>query len=166
MAEGADMVRLVRRPFGWILRQGGRLAVAAVLQRGGRSAVDSALGAVPKTTPRSHTQFFNVKPPVTVYVRASHCRITVCRHLDSKVILEANLYRAFGVELATEQDDSGIYLVARRKAVVGRITRIDFTLTVPLDSHLAFHLTPGDVVFQDIDGLFELPASQIFLAKT
>ncbi len=156
------MVNVFRRSFGWILRQGGRLALAAVWQRSGRSAVDTALSVVPKTTQRSHLQVFNVEQPVTVYVRASQCRITVVHHAAPKVILEANLHRAFGVELAAEQDHDGVYIVARRKAVVGRMTRLDFTLHVPADSHLAFHLTPGDVLFQDINGTVELPAGQVF----
>jgi hypothetical protein len=159
------MVNLIGRSVGWVLRQGGRFIVFTLLRRGGRSAVDTALTAVPKTTQRSHIQIFNVTPAVTVYVRASHCRITVSRQTDPKVILEANLYRAFGVELTAEQDEAGVYIVAKRKAVVGRVTRTEFTLTVPADSHLAFHLTPGDVIFQDIEGMIELPTRQVFPAK-
>jgi hypothetical protein len=155
---------MVRRPLGWLMRQAGRGVVGLALRRGGQSAVDSALSAVPKTGQRSHVQVFNVKPPVTVYVRASHCRITICRQSEPKVILDANLYRAFGVELTAEQDDAGVYIVAKRKAVVGRVTRIDLALTVPADSHLALHLTPGDVIFQAVDGLLELPINEIFPA--
>ncbi len=156
---------MVWRPVSWLVRQAGRRIVTLVLRRGGRSAVDSALSVVPKSTQRSHVQVFNVQPPITVYVRASHCRITVCHQLESKVVLEANLYRAFGVELTAEQDDAGVYIVAKRKAVVGRVTRIDLTLTVPADSHLALHLTPGDVIFEAVDGTLELPVNRIFPMK-
>lgn len=156
---------MVWRPVSWLTRQVGRWIVTLVLRRGGQSAVDSALSVVPKSTQRSHVQVFNVQPPITVYVRASHCRITVCHQLESKVVLEANLYRAFGVELTAEQDDAGVYIVAKRKAVVGRVTRIDLTLTVPADSHLALHLTPGDVIFEAVDGTLELPVNRIFPMK-
>ena len=108
---------------------------------------------------------FNVKPPVTVYVRASHCRVTICRQSEPKVILDADLYRAFGVELTAEQDEVGVYIVAKRKAVVGRVTRIDLALTVPDNSHLALHLTPGDVIFEAVDGMLELPINEIFPTK-
>ncbi len=154
---------MIRRILSWMARRGGREALQSALWFGGRSAVDSALGAaVPRPSQRTFTQVFNVTPPVTVYVRASHCRVTLRRASAHKVILEANLYRAFGVELAAEQDEAGVYIVARRKAVVGKVTRTDFTLTVPNDSHLAFHLTPGDVVLEDVDGLLELPVNGIF----
>jgi hypothetical protein len=157
----------MRRVTGWLLRRSGRAAVNTALKVGGRSAVDSALGAaaeaVPRTSQRSQVQIFNVTLPVTVYVRASHCRVFVRCERSSKVVLEANLYRAFGVELAAEQDAAGVYIVARRKPVIGTISRTDLTLTVPPESYLAFHLTPGEIVFQNIDGMIKLPAAQVFV---
>jgi hypothetical protein len=157
---------MIRRIVGWALRQSGHAAIDSALRLGGRSAVDTALGAaaeaVPVTAPRSLTQVFNVRPPITIYVRASHCRVTVRRASALKVTLEANLYRSFGVDLAAEQDDAGVYIVAKRKPFVGSVSRTDFTITVPPECHLAFHLTPGDVVFEDIDGIMELPVVQVF----
>lgn len=139
-----------------------RKVVNTALHLNGRSAVDSALGAaleaVPLAGQQTYTQVFKVQSPLTVYVRASHCRVTVRRTPDSKVILETSTARTFGLELAAEQDEAGIYVIARRKNIVGQISRVEFTLTVPETCHLAFHLTPGDVLMQDIDGLLELPA--------
>jgi hypothetical protein len=67
------------------------------------------------------------------------------------------MIRAFGLELVAEQDEAGVYVVARQKAVVGKLSRADFTLTVPTDCHLVFHLTPGDIVFEQLNGMLELP---------
>jgi hypothetical protein len=154
---------MIRRLLGRIVN---RALVGSIWRVGGQTAVNSALGAaadaVPKSTQRSHRQIFNVSTPTTVYIRGSHCTVTVQRHTQSKVILDANLHRAFGVELVAEQDDAGIYIVARRKAVVGKITRADLILTVPPNSHLAFHLTPGEVTFANVDGMVELPVKQVF----
>ena len=156
----------VRQLAGWALRRGSRVVLGNALRMGGSRAVDSAVSAavdaVPHVAQRSYVQVFNVSPPVTVYVRGSHCRVTVRRSLVDKVTLEANLYRAFGVELAAEQDGAGVYIVAKRKPVVGTVARVDFTLSVPANTHLAFHLTPGDVVFESLEGLFEIPAAQVF----
>jgi hypothetical protein len=154
---------MIRRLLGWIIN---RALAGTVLRLGRQTAVNSALGAaadaVPKSTQRSHRQIFNVNAPTTVYIRGSHCTITVQQHTQPKVVLDANLRRAFGVELVAEQDDAGIYIVAKRKAVVGKITRADLMLTVPTNCHLAFHLTPGAVTFANIDGMVELPAQQVF----
>ncbi len=138
----------------------------AVLRSGQRSVLDAALGvatnALPGTAERIHTQVFNVTSPVTVYLRASHCRVTVRRAAAAKIILEANLQRALGIEFAAEQDQAGIYIIARRKPVVGTVARAEFTLTIPADTHLAFHLTPGDIVFENVDGIAELPSKLVF----
>jgi hypothetical protein len=168
------MVNLLRGSFGWFIRYGRRVAINSVMRHGGRVALDTALSLgrraavgsalAPVASPsRSHTQVFNVAPPVTVYVRASHCRVTVRQHRAPKVMLEANLYRAFGVDLTAEQDGAGVYIIARRKAVVGTVARLDFTLTVPAGSHLALNLTPGEVIFDHVNGMIELPIEQVFL---
>lgn len=158
--------QLLRRTATGIMRVGGAQLMRTALRMGQRTAIDTALGvatnAMPGTTERIHTQVFNVTPPVTVYLRASYCRVTV-RHTDtSKVHLEANLQRTFGIEFSAEQDDAGVYIVVRRKPVVGAVSRIEFTLVVPRDTHLALHLTPGDIVFEGIDGIAELPSTQVF----
>ena len=140
----------------------GRWLFSALWRVGARTAIDTALGtaveAVPRVSQQSYVQVFNVQPPITVYVRASHCRVGVRRDPAPKVTLQAEMYRAFGLEFATEQDEAGVYIVARRKPVVGKLSRAEFSGTVPPDTRLAFHLTPGDVVLQDIDGMIELPS--------
>jgi hypothetical protein len=154
---------MIRRVLGGLVN---RALLNTLWRFSGERAVNSALGAaadvVPKTTQRSHRQIFNTAAPTTIYVRGSHCDVTVQRHDDPKVILDVNLHRAFGVELIAEQDDAGIYIIAKRKAVVGKVTRANLALTVPPDSHLALHLTPGEITFAQVDGMIELSADQIF----
>ncbi len=145
-----------------LFRLGGRAALDGVLRAGQRSAVDTAVsaaaGVLPISAQQAYTQVFNAQPPLTVYVNASHCRVTVQRHDAPKVILEASMVRAFGLTFVTDQDDAGVYIVAKRKPVTGAFSRADFSITVPVDCHLVFRLTPGDVVLHNIDGTLELPA--------
>lgn len=158
--------RLIRRGLNLVVRLGGTQLARTALRIGQRSIFDTALGvaaqAVPGTTERLYTQVFNVTSPVTVYVRANHCRVTVRRSTHAKVTLNANLQRSFGLDLTAEQDGDGIYIVARRKPVVGSVTRADFTLTVPPDTQLALHLKPGEIVFEDINGLAELGTAALY----
>jgi hypothetical protein len=157
---------LFRGLFNWTLRTGGNRLFHTAMRVGGRSAVDTALSAavsaLPGTTERLYTQVFNVTPPTTVYVRASHCRVTVRPTQDTKITLEAAIQRTFGVEFASDQDDAGVYIVVRRKPVVGTVARADLTLIVPPDTHLALHLTPGDVVFESVAGMINLSSNRIF----
>lgn len=143
---------MIRRFLNWAVRFGARSAA--------NTALGVAVEAVPKASHESYTQVFNVTPPVTVYVRGSQCRVTVRRETTTKVTLHADMYRKFGLDLAAEQDEAGVYIVARQKTVVGRLSRAHFTVTVPADTHLVFRLTPGDIIIQDINGMLELPPAE------
>lgn len=166
----ANSLNLLRQAVHWTMRLSGRRAVHTTLrflgasaldravQLGGQTALDRAATVLPLNQQQSLTHVFTVKPGHTVYVRASHCRVLVQRHAEPRVSIQSTMVRSFGLELAAEQDDNGVYVVARRKPVVGQVAGIELTLTVPDDCHLAFNLTPGDVVLRGIDGVIELPA--------
>jgi len=146
------MIKALRWLAGMAVRWGGASAAARVLH--------AAATTLPERANRTETQVFTVTPPITVYVRGSQCRVTVSRGADPrKVVVRVNLVRAFGLELAAEQDEAGVYIVARQKPVVGRLSRAEFSIAVPAETHLVFRLTPGDVVLNDLDGMLELPAS-------
>lgn len=150
------------KTFGWL---SGRL-----LRLLSRSAVDTALGAavdtVPRVSQREITHVFTVSPPVTIYVSGRDCRVTVRRAPDRKVAVMANVHRSFGIELAAEQNADGIYIVARQKRVVGRLSRADFMLSVPEGCDLVFNLTPGDIVLEQVEGLIELPSLDVLVVPT
>jgi hypothetical protein len=108
-------------------------------------------------TPRTMLRVFPVTPPVTVFVRASHCQVTAHYHELNQVELHASLYGGFGMRLVVEQDEAGVYVVARRRRLVGLLSRCEFTLTIPMYCHLAFNLTPGTIRLQDLNGALEIP---------
>ncbi len=110
-----------------------------------------------KLRPRTMLRVFPVRPPVTVFVRASQCQVTVHYHDLDHVELHASLYAGFGMRLVVEQDEAGVYVVARRRRLLGLLSRCEFTLTVPTYCHLAFNLTPGTVRLQDLNGPLQIP---------
>lgn len=110
-----------------------------------------------KLRPRTLLRVFPVRPPVTVFVRASQCQVTVHYHDLDHVELHASLYAGFGMRLVVEQDEAGVYVVARRRRLLGLLSRCEFTITVPTYCHLAFNLTPGTVRLQDLNGPLEIP---------
>lgn len=120
-----------------------------------RTALDSVGAAADQLGRDSFRQVFTVTPPVTVYVYAAHSRVTIRRRAGNQVELEATMRGAFGMNLAIDQDDAGIYIVAKRKPVAGALAWIDFTLSVPPEARILAHLTPGRLVLNDIDGLIE-----------
>jgi hypothetical protein len=94
---------------------------------------------------------------VTVFVRAGHCQVTVHYHDLDQVELHASLYASFGMRLVVEQDEAGVYVVVRRRRLLGIFSRSEFTVTVPYYCHLAFNLTPGTVRLQHLNGTLEIP---------
>lgn len=158
--------RILNHLMRWGLRSGGARLLRALMDRGGQQALESALGTaltlVPRPAERLQTQVFRVTPPTTVYLRASHCHVTVRPLIDSRVILETTRHPVLGPDLTTDQDAAGVYIVARRKPVVGAASRAELTLLVPPDTHLALHLTPGEITFECIEGLVDLPGAVIF----
>ena len=121
--------------------------------------------APPKETPLSrlhHRRYLRVFPilssTVTVFVRASNCRVVVLYHELEQVELYASLYAAFGMRLVVEQDEAGIYVIAHRRRFFGMLSRSELTVKVPTYCQLVFNLTPGTVQVEDFSGILEIPA--------
>ncbi len=131
----------------------------ALLRRGLESALSVGADAAAAATAKSFRQVFSVQPPLTVYVRASHAEVTILRGAPQSVSLEADLHASFGWDFATDQDEAGVYIVARRKPIVGALSWAKFSLTVPLDAHLALNLTPGSVHLAHVNGKLTLPTA-------
>ncbi len=127
------------------------------LRRGACAALDTASEVAPRIGAAAQRQVFEVKPPVTVYVHASSSRVTVRRRPGNHVQLDANLRAAFGWQLVAEQDDAGVYIVAKRKPVVGALSSADFMLTIPPDARLLVQLNPGALILEDLDGMLDVP---------
>lgn len=135
--------RLIRQIGVWLFRHGSRTAL---------ESASAAVGQIGRDRVR---QVFTITLPVTVYIYATHSRVTVQRKPGNQIELEANLRGAFGLTLAVEQDDAGVYVVAKRKPVAGTLARADFTVVAPPEARILANLTAGSVILDDIDGLIE-----------
>ncbi len=131
-----------------------------MLRRGLESAVKSTAETAATVTTKSFTQLFEVTLPTTVYVRASQCHVTIYYKAGNEVKLTADLRAAFGWEVATEHDEAGVYVAARRKLVVGQLSTARLALTVPPEANLVFHLTPGSIRFVQLNGEITIPGVQ------
>lgn len=112
----------------------------------------SALRAIPDVARERRVVAYEVSGPKTVYVRADHCRVSVRRTLERQVQVEGDLRQAFGWDWVVDHDDAGVYVVLKRKPVVGALSTATLTLSVPADAYLVFHLTPGSVKLEDFEG--------------
>ncbi len=105
-----------------------------------------------------YRQVFTITLPVTIYIHAAHSQVVVHRakgDQTDRIELEAMMRGAFGLNLSVEQDEAGIYIIARRKPVAGALARIDFKVTAPPEARILAHLTPGVLMLEDVDGTVE-----------
>jgi hypothetical protein len=125
----------------------------SALRRGVETAVQATAETAATATTKSFVQIFTVNLPTTVYVS----EVTVRYQPGTRVELSANLRASFGWELAAEQDEVGVYIVAKRKPLVGTLSSANFTLIVPPEANLIFHVTPGTVKLTNVDGKLNIP---------
>ncbi len=118
----------------------------------------STLRALPRVAHEQRVAAYEVSGPITVYVRADHSRVTVRRTEEPRVQILGELRQAFGWEWAVERDSAGIYVVLKRRPLVGALASADLTLIVPPDAYLVFHLTPGSVHLADFEGRLSVAA--------
>lgn len=105
----------------------------------------------------SKTYQFVVQPRVTVYVHTEYAAISITRWHQPLVTMKAQLQAGFGWRVETDQDEAGVYLVAKRRAVVGGLGRGRFDLHVPYNAYLHLKLEKGQLTLDDISGEYTLP---------
>ncbi len=118
----------------------------------------TALRGLPEVARERRAVGYEVSGPTTVYVRASHCRVNVRRTAERRVQVECDLPQAFAWEWVTERDAAGIYVVLKRRPVVGALAAAVVTVTVPSDAYLVFNLTPGSVHLAEFEGRLAVAA--------
>ncbi|HRE48249.1 MAG TPA: hypothetical protein PLD47_11030 [Aggregatilineales bacterium] len=147
------------RGFQAFLRLGMILGRTALVQKAATSALTAGMEAANRATHKHIRQVFAVDLPLTVFVRGSQCELIVRREAGDHVELNATLLASFGVEFVTEQDEHGVYIVAKRRPMLGKVSRVKFSITLPPEANLVVHLTPGTVMLHDVDGAITIPAA-------
>ena len=74
-----------------------------------------------------------------------------------KFWLESSCRAGFGWQLATDQDEAGVYIIARRKALIGSIGRAKFDIKLPEQAHISLNLKNCQVCLAELNRALELP---------
>ncbi|MCZ7542427.1 MAG: hypothetical protein M5R40_02300 [Anaerolineae bacterium] len=134
---------------------------AALLERAVRVGARLLRTALPPQLTREvMAQQFEVSGPTTVYVKATGAQVSVRRRAGRHVSLEANLYVSAGLDVATQQDAAGIYIVALRKRLVGGLSRSDLRLTLPPDCDLIADLDNSNLHLNGMTGRVTIPGAR------
>lgn len=106
-------------------------------------------------------RFHTPDPTITVYIHTELSEVRVLRHDLPQVDVTIMLQAPFAWRLAAEQDDAGIYIVARRrplvKTAVGGFAGALIEVVAPAQAHLTVRIDGGRLVVENAQGAFDLP---------
>lgn len=107
---------------------------------------------------KSQLYTFKVSAPITFYMQAEAAQVRIARWEQARLEISAQLRVPMGWRVVTDQDDAGVYCVARRRPVVGGLAGAKFTITVPRDTYLLLKLADCDLRLDGVNGTFEFAA--------
>ncbi len=108
------------------------------------------LGAAWDLTVQKRRYQWDVRSPNTLFLQAENADIRLAPHDKSQILATIELRGGIGWQLTTEQDKAGVYIIARRKALIGSIARGKFTLWLPRGLHISLRLTACQLRLDDL----------------
>lgn len=119
--------------------------------------IANAASEVAEIARSSDIHRFNMSAGMTFYLHTAHAEIRIRRWDEPRADVLAQLQAPFGWQVKTDQDEAGVYFVARRKPVVGNLSGAIFTLAVPASAHLLLRLDQCRLVLDDVTAAVQLP---------
>lgn len=118
----------------------------------------NAVSTVAEIARHTQTYTFNAVGAVTVYVDAEYAEIRVLRRPEPQIEVTAHLQPPFAWRVVTDQDEAGVYVVARRRPLVGAVAAATFLVNLPAEAYLVLKLKTCRLSLEAISGTLELPA--------
>jgi len=119
--------------------------------------IANAASDVAEMARSSEVYRFNVADRLTFYVHTSHAEVRIRRWDEPRIEVMAQLQAPFGWQVKTDQDEAGVYFVARRKPVVGNLSGAVFSIVVPAAADLLLKLDQCRLVLDDVTATIALP---------
>lgn len=121
----------------------------------------SAVSSIRDIARHDRTYYFAVQSPsVTFYLAADNATVQIIRWARPLIEVSTSLQGAFGWRIATEQDEAGVYMAAKRRNVFGGLSSARFEARVPHDTYLMLRLESGAVFMDNVTGLLKIPPQQ------
>ncbi len=105
------------------------------------------------------TRRFNweVAAGTTFFLQAEYADIQLVAHERPEIQAKIELQAGFGWQLATDQDEAGVYVIARRKALIGSIGRANFDIKLPQQTHISLKLENCQLCFAKLSTALDMP---------
>lgn len=121
-----------------------------------RGALDIFL-AIRDLTTMSRSYQWELATPSSFYLEAQHADVNLSRSEDNHLYVSVRLRASMSWKLATERDEAGVYIVLKRKPLIGNIGRARFDARVPRGVHISLQLENSLLCMKDLAGALELP---------
>ncbi|MBZ0294743.1 MAG: hypothetical protein K8L99_19430 [Anaerolineae bacterium] len=108
-------------------------------------------------TRKRQTYHYSTIGPITFYLQAEHVEVQVMRWNLPKVEIGVMLQASFGWRMITDQDEAGVYVVAKRRKLVGGMANAAFQIVVPADAFLVLKLEQSRLVMEQVNGVLNIP---------
>lgn len=96
-------------------------------------------------------------PGATFFLEAQYADIRLVTHDRHEILAKVELQVGFGWQMATDQDEAGVYIIVRRKPLIGSISRSRFDITLPDDLHISLKLENCRLCLDDLNASLDLP---------
>lgn len=120
--------------------------------------VANAASSLAELTRKSTTYHFNVVGDTMFYLDVSQAEVRVLRHRVPVIEVSMMLQAPFAWRVGSDQDEAGVYIVAKRRPVVGGLAGAVFSIVVPDNAHLVLKLERCRLCLEAVDGTFQIPS--------
>ena len=118
------------------------------------------LNAAQELASESRQLEWSVTPPNTFFLQAEHCHITLSWHEQRRILARLDLQAGFGWQWTSDQDEAGVYLIARRKHLIGGLGTGKIAISLPHGIHISLKLQGCQLCCHGLNGSLELPPFQ------
>jgi len=99
---------------------------------------------------------YGVRGVTSLYLHVEGAEVRVFRWALPTIEIATQLKLGFGWRVASEQDEFGVYFVARRRRLVGNLAGGVFSVTVPQDTHVTLRLERCSLWMSDVSTTLNL----------
>ncbi len=117
----------------------------------------SAVNTMRDIAQKTKTYYFAVRPEMTFYLHIADAEVELIRWERPMIEMTVKLDAVFGWQMAVDQDEAGVYVVARRRPIIGEIAYGRFEVRCPRDIYNVFKLEACKLILHDVTGEFHLP---------
>ncbi|MEQ8673018.1 MAG: hypothetical protein RLP44_30410 [Aggregatilineales bacterium] len=105
----------------------------------------------------SRTYYFAAGKPMTFYLNADNATVQVKRWSRPMIEVKATLQAAFGWRVATDYDDVGVYIAAKRLPLISGLSTARFEVLVPRETYLVIRVDDGALLLDNMEGTLHIP---------